>query len=156
MLKHAGRLLLKTGRSKSLNLWRRKKLIILSRPLHHPRSLARLTRLELDIGLHKSGNIYRESTINCFRLGILNAHIGILPAFRGRSVAEWAVVEGQPVGVSVFFVDAGIDTGERIVLKEEVDISHCESLAAAKQYLFDLDAVFYRRALELLESGEVN
>jgi len=152
-VKHAGRLLLKPGRSKSVNLWRRHKLIVLRQPLDHPQSVTRLSRLGFDLGLHKSGNIYRENTIKSFRLGILNAHIGLLPAYRGRNVAEWAILEGRPVGISVFFVDAGIDTGERIVLKEEVDVSRCESLAAAKQYLFNLDAVFYRRALELLESG---
>jgi methionyl-tRNA formyltransferase len=156
LLKHAGRLVLKTGRSKSINLLRKRKLIILRRPLDHPRSLARLTRLAADVALHKTGNIYRESTINCFRLGILNAHIGLLPAYRGRSVAEWAVLEGQPVGISVFFIDTGIDTGKRIVLREEVDVSHCANLNAAKQYLFNLDALFYRQALELLASGEAS
>ena len=80
----------------------------------------------------------------------------MLPAYRGRSVMEWAVLEGNQVGISVFFIDAGVDTGERIVLTEEVDISNFDSLAGAKQCLFSLDAVFYRRALDLLSSGQVN
>lgn len=154
-IKHIARLVLKKGRSKSLGLLRAKRLIILPRPLDHPRSLVRLSKLSLDVGLHKSGNIYREATLNCFRLGILNSHIGLLPAYRGRSVMEWAMLEDQPAGISVFFIDAGIDTGERIVFTELIDISHCETLGAAKKYLFNLDAGFYRRALELLRTGPV-
>lgn len=111
--------------------------------------------MKLDIGLHKSGTIYRESTINCFRLGILNPHIGILPRYRGRSVVEWAIVEGGPVGISVFFIDSGIDTGARILLSEEVSVSHCQSIREAKEYLFNLDAKFFRRALALLRSASV-
>lgn len=153
--KHLARLIFKSGRRRSLRLIAGGKVIFFRRPLDHPEALSRLRSLNLDIGLHKSGTIYREPTINCFRFGILNAHIGILPRYRGRSVMEWSLVEGGPVGVSVFFIDAGIDTGDRIVLSEEVDISRCTSIVEAKRYLFDRDATFYRRALELLTSGEL-
>lgn len=154
VIKHSARLLLKAGRAKSLRLLSSGKLVVLSKPLDHPQSLERLRRLAPEIGLHKSGNIYREVTIKCFRLGILNAHIGLLPGYRGRSVVEWSVLQGDPVGISVFFLDAGIDTGEQIVFTESVDVSHCGSLAQAKQFLFDLDATFYRRAVSLISSGE--
>jgi folate-dependent phosphoribosylglycinamide formyltransferase PurN len=63
---------------------------------------------------------------------------------------EWSLFQGDPTGITVFFIDSGIDTGQRIVLREEVDVSRCKSVAEAKQYLFDLDAKFYRRAIELL------
>ncbi len=153
--KHLARLILKSERLRSLQLIARGKVKFFRRPLDHPEELSRLKSLNPDIGLHKSGTIYREPTINCFRLGILNAHIGILPRYRGRSVMEWSLVEGSPVGVTVFFIDAGIDTGERIVLSEEVDISRCKTIVEAKQYLFNLDATFYRRALELLTFGDL-
>ena len=154
--KHLARLFLKSGRCKSLRTIAERRVFVFRRPLNHPQVLSRLRSLDLDVGLHKSGNIYRDSTISCFRLGILNAHIGLLPKYRGRSVMEWSLLRGDPVGISVFFIDEGIDTGERIVLSEEVSVAHCKSLAEARQYLFNLDAVFYRRALELLSSEKVN
>jgi hypothetical protein len=150
--KHLARLLLKPGRRSSLRLIFSRRVLFFREPLEHPRTLAQLKKLNLDVGLHKAGVIYREATINAFRLGILNPHIGILPGYRGRSVMEWALLEGGPIGITVFFIDTGIDTGERIVLSEEVDISHCQSITEAKQYLFNLDAVFFRRALESLRS----
>ena len=57
------------------------------------------------------------------------------------------------MGITVFFIDTGIDTGGRILLSEEVDISSCRSVTEAKQYLFSLDKVFFRRALALLSEG---
>jgi methionyl-tRNA formyltransferase len=131
------------------------KVVRLQRALDDPETVARLREMRLDLGLHKSGNIYRKVTIDCFRFGILNAHIGLFPKYRGRSVMEWSLVQGDPVGISVFFIDEGIDTGARIVLSETVDISHCETLSEARHYLFDLDATFYRRAIERLASENV-
>jgi methionyl-tRNA formyltransferase len=152
LIKHLARALLKRGGLKSLGLIFSRKVFWFQKPLDHPQTLARLKKLKLDVGLHKAGVIYREPTINAFRLGILNPHIGILPRYRGRNVMEWSLIEGRPVGITVFFIDSRIDTGKRIVLSEEVDISDCRSKMEARQHLFNLDAVFFRRALELLLS----
>lgn len=154
VLKHGGRLALKAGRLKSLRRILSHEVILFDKPLEHSESLARLKELKLDIGLHKAGMIYRKPVIETFRLGILNPHIGLLPAYRGRNVMEWSLVHGDPVGITVFFIDEGIDTGERIVISEEIDISNCKTTLEAKQRLFDLDAVFFRRALEVVRSSE--
>jgi methionyl-tRNA formyltransferase len=98
--------------------------------------------------------IYRDVTIDAFRLGILNHHIGILPDYRGRSVVEWSILQGDPVGITVFFIDTGIDTGSRVLISEAVDISSCRSVTEAKQYLFDLDRVFFPKALALLSDSK--
>jgi methionyl-tRNA formyltransferase len=139
---------------KPLQLFASGRLIFLRGPFHDQESIDTLKKLKLDVGLHKAGVIYRDVTIDSFRLGILNHHIGILPAYRGRSVMEWSILQGDPVGVTVFFIDIGIDTGARILISEEVDISGCKSVAEAKAYLFDLDKVFFRRALALLRDSE--
>ncbi|MBC7910433.1 MAG: hypothetical protein H7Y30_08035 [Pyrinomonadaceae bacterium] len=146
--------LLKPERRRTWRLIRRSRISFIRKPLDHPDSLTKLKRLELDVGLHNVGVIYRDSTIKAFRLGILNPHIGILPQYRGRCVMEWAVLQDGPIGVTLFFIDAGIDTGARVILSEEVDISHCKSVAEAKQYLFNLDAGFFRRGLEQLRAAD--
>ena len=132
------------------------KLILLTRPLHDKQSVDTLKALNLDVGLHQAGVIYRDVTIDAFRLGILNHHIGLLPAYRGRSVMEWSILQGDAVGITVFFIDAGIDTGAWIVISEEVDISHCGSIAEAKQHLFDLDKVYFPKALASLKESDTS
>jgi methionyl-tRNA formyltransferase len=141
---------------KPLQLLASGRLIFLGGSFHDQKSLEKFRKLKFDIGLHKAGVIYRDATIDSFRLGILNHHIGILPAYRGRSVLEWSILQGDPVGITVFFIDAGIDTGARIVILEEVDISGCKSVAEAKAYLFDLDRVFFPRALALVGDGKTS
>lgn len=141
---------------KPLQLLASGRLIFLGGSFHDQKSVEIFRKLKFDIGLHKAGVIYRDATIDSFRLGILNHHIGILPAYRGRSVLEWSILQGDPVGITVFFIDAGIDTGARIVILEEVDISGCKSVAEAKAYLFDLDRVFFPRALALVGDGKTS
>jgi methionyl-tRNA formyltransferase len=155
VLKHAGRLAVKPGRLKSLRQILQDRVVLFDKSLEHSESLERLRKLKLDIGLHKAGVIYRRPVIEAFRLGILNPHIGMLPAYRGRNVMEWSLLQGDPVGITVFFIDEGIDTGERILISEEVDISSCKTVGEAKQQLFDLDATFFRRALELLQTNDL-
>lgn len=139
---------------KPLKLLTSGRLIFLRHALHDERSIATLKSLKLDVGLHKTGVIYRDVTIAAFSLGILNHHIGILPAYRGRSVVEWSILQGDPVGITVFFIDTGIDTGSRVLISGEVDISSCRSVTEAKQYLFDLDRVFFPKALALLSDSK--
>ncbi len=153
-LTRVGSASLKGFDSKPLQLLTRGRLIFLKHALHDERSVATLRSLKLDVGLHKTGVIYRDVTIDAFSLGILNHHIGILPAYRGRSVVEWSILQGDPVGITVFFIDTGIDTGSRVLISEEVDISTCRSVTEAKQYLFDLDRIFFPKALALLSDSK--
>ena len=129
-----------------------KRVVFLSKGFNDEESVSSVARLNLDLGLHKSGVIYRAGIINAFRLGILNPHIGLLPAYRGRNVMEWSLLNGDPVGITVFFIDTGIDTGSRIVVSEEVDISHCRSIDEAKKYLFNQDVNFFQKALRVLQN----
>src|SRR6266704_4710266 len=128
------------------------KLVVLSRPLDDAMSIERLRTSQYDVGLHAANVIYREPTISAFKLGILNAHIGILPKYRGRSVAEWSVLQGDPSGATVFFIDSGIDTGKCIVLREFIPSDGQKTVAKLKELLFRCDARLYRKALETLIS----
>jgi methionyl-tRNA formyltransferase len=156
-LVNLGRLVLTSVKGfdlKPLKLVASQRVIFLRGPFHDYKSVETLKKLSLDVGLHKAGVIYRGVTIDAFRLGILNHHIGVLPAYRGRSVLEWSILQGDPVGITVFFIDTGIDTGSRILMTEEVDISGCRSVSEAKEYLFNLDQIFFRKALTLLTNSE--
>jgi folate-dependent phosphoribosylglycinamide formyltransferase PurN len=120
------------------------------RALHDDRVLRALRRWSPDVGLHAMGVIYRQPAIDAFRLGILNPHIGLLPEYRGRSVMEWSLLHGHATGITTFFIDEGIDTGERIVLREEVSLTGFRTVQAAKHHLFGLNAAMFERALHAL------
>jgi folate-dependent phosphoribosylglycinamide formyltransferase PurN len=63
-------------------------------------------------------------------------------------------LQGDPTGVTVFFIDPGIDTGDRIVLRELVPSRGWRSVQALKNMLFRCDARLYRKALDAVMSAE--
>jgi folate-dependent phosphoribosylglycinamide formyltransferase PurN len=61
-----------------------------------------------------------EKVLNCTDATFINSHVGITPKYRGVHGGYWAMASGDKgnCGVTVFLVDAGIDTGG--VLFQEV------------------------------------
>ena len=50
--------------------------------------------------------------------GAVNVHGGLLPAYRGGHVLQWAIVNGElETGVTLHYIDAGIDTGPVIAMR---------------------------------------
>jgi len=61
--------------------------------------------------------------INCPRLGTIQYHPSLLPKHRGASSINWAIINGETkAGLTIFWPDAGIDTGP-ILLQKEVAIA---------------------------------
>lgn len=59
------------------------------------------------------GKIVRKELIGIPPQGCLNLHGGQLPQYRGSSPMNWALINGETsFGVSVIFVDTGVDTGD--------------------------------------------
>ncbi len=68
----------------------------------------------IDLIIHAGAGILRAPLLAVPRLGVLNAHMGVLPRYRGMNVAEWAAWEDGPLGATVHWIDPGIDTGRII------------------------------------------
>ena len=84
--------------------------------------------LQPDLLIHAGASILRRPIIELPRLGILNAHMGLLPEYRGVNVVEWAWLNGDPVGCSVHLIDAGIDTGP-LLARREARVTDCRDFA---------------------------
>jgi methionyl-tRNA formyltransferase len=76
-------------------------------------SVDTLRAANLDMIVFAGGGILREPLLRLTPLGVLNAHMGILPHYRGMDVVEWALLEGASAecGLTVHRMDTGIDTG---------------------------------------------
>jgi methionyl-tRNA formyltransferase len=122
-------------------------------PLSHPDAVAAVRELAPDLLVHAGAGILRHELLGVPRLGTLNVHMGILPRYRGMNVAEWAHLEGNPVGCTVHLVDAGIDTGG-IVLVEEVDTRSVNSVAALRAIVDHAQIALLGKVISfVLESG---
>jgi methionyl-tRNA formyltransferase len=61
------------------------------------------------------------------KLGAICYHPSILPRYRGASAINWAVINGEQMsGLTIFWVDEGIDTGD-ILLQKKVEIGPNET-----------------------------
>jgi len=80
---------------------------------------------DLDIGISVNWtSIIQEKHINLFKLGILNAHFGDLPKYRGNACPNWAIINGEKeVFVSIHFMEGGkIDCG-RVVVQKKMELT---------------------------------
>ena len=63
-------------------------------------------------------HILRDPIPALYHHRIINLHISMLPWNRGADPTFWSVYENTPKGVSIHYIDAGIDTGDLLIQKE--------------------------------------
>jgi phosphoribosylglycinamide formyltransferase 1 len=86
---------------------------------------------------------------------IVNVHPALLPAFPGLGAIEQALEHGVKVaGVTVHFVDEGIDSGP-IVLQESFDLPYHRDIAAIEQRFHEVEHRLLPRAVRLIAAGRV-
>ena len=90
-----------------------------------------------------------------FRDRILNVHPSLLPAFPGVRAIEQAVEHGVKVfGVTVHFVDEGVDTGP-IVLQRAVELPDARDPQAVHEALRPIEHELLPRAVALMAAGRL-
>lgn len=83
--------------------------------LRQPETLDAIRQLNADIGLSVLfGYILHSDLVRIFPAGVVNLHPAYLPYNKGAFPNVWSIVEGTPAGVSLHYIDAGVDTGDII------------------------------------------
>ena len=73
------------------------------------------------------GQIVPARLLTIPRLGWINLHASLLPAYRGAAPIHWAIANGETVsGLTTMQIDAGMDTGPTL-LRREVEIGPDET-----------------------------
>jgi len=88
-------------------------------------------------------HILRKNILDLFTNNAINLHISYLPWNKGADPNFWSFVEDTPKGITIHYLDEGVDTGDIIVQeKVEFDTDHetlttsYEKLQIAIQKLF--------------------
>ena len=96
-----------------------------------------------------------QAFIRRFPGRIINVHPSLLPAFAGLRAIEQAVEHGVKVtGVTVHFVDEGVDTGA-IVLQEALELSYPDAIADIEKRVHGVEHRLLPRAVRLIAEGRV-
>ena len=88
------------------------------------------------------------------KLGFLNLHFSLLPAYRGAAPAQRALLNGDTMtGVSVFQLEKGMDTGP-IFAQETLEIEPSWRSFELLRHLADLGPSVVQRSLDMIKNGE--
>lgn len=101
-------------------------------------------------------SVVKPEVFTLARLGAINIHTGITPEYRSADPIFWALYNGEPdkVGVTIHFVDAGIDTGP-IIHQDTVPLFADDTLATIFARCIRRGAELYLQALKEIETRTV-
>jgi phosphoribosylglycinamide formyltransferase-1 len=93
--------------------------------------------------------------IRRFRGRIVNVHPSLLPAFPGPHAIEQALAHGvRVIGVTVHFVDEGVDSGP-IILQEAIALPYGGRIEAIEDSVHAVEHRLLPRAVRLIARGAV-
>lgn len=87
--------------------------------------------------------------------GTFNLHASLLPNYRGAAPINWAIINGESkTGVTTFFIDEKIDTGN-IILQKEVSIEDDETLGELHDKLMEIGSKLVVKTVQQIEKGTI-
>lgn len=90
-----------------------------------------------------------------FRNRIINVHPALLPSFPGLDAVQQALEHGVKVtGVTVHFVDEGVDSGP-IILQRAVDVPESRDWAELEERIHAVEHELLPEAIRLIAAGDV-
>jgi methionyl-tRNA formyltransferase len=88
--------------------------------------------------------------------GTFNLHASLLPSYRGAAPIHWAIINGEEkTGVTTFFIDEKIDTGE-IILQKEILIHKDEIVGELHDRLMNLGATLVSETVANIRNNKVS
>jgi folate-dependent phosphoribosylglycinamide formyltransferase PurN len=121
-----------------------------------PRAVAQLKQWSPDLAIFTGGNILRDQVLKVPRLGILNAHLALLPEIRGMSSPEWSLLCGVPLGTTIHFMDSGVDTGPILLRREFAGADGSDSLADLRNKMIAEGIELIAEAVAGLDLGTIS
>ena len=122
--------------------------------LRQPKVLQAIKALRPDIGLSVLfGYILRPEFLDLFPAGVVNLHPAYLPYNRGAYPNVWSIVERTPAGVTLHYIDAGVDTGD-IIAQRRVPIELVDTGETLYRKLERASVELFKETWPLIRSGQ--
>ncbi len=102
------------------------------------------------------GQILPKEVLDLPRLGCINVHGSLLPKYRGAAPIQWSVINGDTkTGVTIMYMDVGLDTGD-MIYKKEMDIMQAETSETLYEKMKVVGAQALLEAIPLIQDGGKN
>lgn len=123
--------------------------------LRDPDFITELQSLQADLQVVVAFRMLPEVVWRMPRLGTLNLHGSLLPAYRGAAPINWAIINGEKeTGVTTFFLQHEIDTGD-IILQQKMDIGPDETAGEIHDRMMILGAGVVLETVKAIDAGTV-
>ena len=99
--------------------------------------------------------IFKENIRKIPNRSVINCHAGKLPYYRGRNILNWVLINDEKeFGITVHYVDAGIDTGD-IILQDTYPITDCDTYKTLLEKAYEACPDILYRAIKLIQKDRV-
>lgn len=98
--------------------------------------------------------VIKEEACSCFRYGILNAHCGDLPRYKGNATPNWAILNGESrYAISIHYMEPGsLDSGN-IVLKKYYPINEKTTITEVYANMNEVIPKLFSEAIGAIEQN---
>ncbi len=87
--------------------------------------------------------------------GCINLHASKLPNYRGAAPLNWALINGErEIGLSIYFVDGGIDTGP-IIVQEVIGVGEGDTINDVLKKTLEIYPKMLLEVCDMIEKGTV-
>jgi len=98
------------------------------------------------------GFLLKPELIELPPLGCINMHMAYLPFNRGKNPNVWPIIDGTPAGVTLHYIDAGIDTGD-IIAQVNVSVESIDTGQTVYQKIINESVSLFKTAWPKIRSG---
>lgn len=108
---------------------------------------------DIAVSINYTG-VVPQSVIDLFPLGVLNAHGGDLPRYRGNACQAWAIINGEErIGLCIHKMIGGeLDSGD-IIAREYFAINHNTKVTRVWEWMLSRTPALILQAIQKLEAN---
>ncbi len=129
-------------------------LVYVTSKMSNPEYIEALQTWQPDFGL-AIGWYYMipRSVRDKFPRSVIGIHASLLPKYRGGAPLVWAMIKGETkTGVTLFYLDDGVDTGN-IIAQKEIDIGRDDTIKILYDKAVQASIDLVREFIPLIRSG---
>lgn len=122
--------------------------------LRNPETVARFKDLKPDMGISGwFGYILKPELLQVFRQGCINLHTAYLPWNGGWHTNVWPILDGSPAGLTIHYIDAGVDTGD-LIAQRMIPVGPTDTGGSLHQKITMGMVDFFKETWPLIREGK--
>jgi len=124
--------------------------------INKPQNVDLIRHVSCDVALSVNWpTLVSQAVIDCFSYGVLNAHAGDLPRYRGNAPLNWAILNGEEtVGLCIHKMVPELDAGPMLV-RTRKPLTRDTYISDLYDWLYDRAPTMFLEAVNGLAAGTI-